>query len=102
MRWRTIGTHPRTRREAGVLSPAAMPCGTVTDEAASSAVLDRYVTDAGHARGREHGRHARRPGSGDGAGTHVTAPGCYFLGLGTARGWTLGGPANTRSALISW
>jgi aryl-alcohol dehydrogenase-like predicted oxidoreductase len=46
MQYRTIGTDPKTRREVSVLSLGAMLMGTLTDEATSFAVLDRYV-DAG-------------------------------------------------------
>ncbi|GGQ74770.1 aldo/keto reductase [Kitasatospora griseola] len=47
MRKRTIGTDPRTRREVSVLSLGAMLFGTLTDEATSFAVLDRYVEAGG-------------------------------------------------------
>ena len=38
MRYRTIGTDPKTRREVSVLSLGAMRFGTTTDEAASFAM----------------------------------------------------------------
>ncbi|MFI9583338.1 aldo/keto reductase [Streptomyces sp. NPDC052236] len=47
MRYRTIGTDPGTRREVSVLSLGAMLFGTVTDEATSFAILDRYVEAGG-------------------------------------------------------
>ncbi|MEH0980914.1 aldo/keto reductase [Micromonospora sp. CPCC 205556] len=47
MRYRTIGTDPRTRREVSVLSLGAMLFGTATDEATSYAILDRYVEAGG-------------------------------------------------------
>ncbi|MER6999058.1 aldo/keto reductase [Streptomyces sp. NPDC000410] len=47
MRYRTIGRDPRTRREVSVLSLGAMLFGTVTDEATSFAILDRYVEAGG-------------------------------------------------------
>ncbi|WP_248959245.1 aldo/keto reductase [Sphaerisporangium perillae] len=47
MRYRTIGTDPRTRREVSVLSLGAMLFGTVTDEPTSYAILDRYVEAGG-------------------------------------------------------
>ncbi len=47
MRYRTIGTDPRTRREVSVLSLGAMLFGTRTDEATSFAILDRYVEAGG-------------------------------------------------------
>nr|AQQ75274.1 hypothetical protein [uncultured bacterium] len=48
MRYRTIGTDPRTRREVSVLSLGAMLFGTVIDEATSFAILDRYVEAGGN------------------------------------------------------
>jgi aryl-alcohol dehydrogenase-like predicted oxidoreductase len=47
MKYRTIGTDPATRREVSVLSLGAMLMGTVTDEATSFAILDRYVEAGG-------------------------------------------------------
>ncbi|MFD3687942.1 aldo/keto reductase [Nocardiopsis sp. NPDC058631] len=47
MRYRTIGSDPRTRREVSVLALGAMLMGSVTDEKTSFAVLDRYVEAGG-------------------------------------------------------
>ncbi|MGW7368863.1 aldo/keto reductase [Streptomyces sp. NPDC054841] len=47
MRYRTIGQDPTTRREVSVLSLGAMRFGTVTDEATSFAILDRYAEAGG-------------------------------------------------------
>ncbi|MER6950832.1 aldo/keto reductase [Nonomuraea sp. NPDC000554] len=47
MKYRTIGTDPSTRRRVSVLSLGAMLFGTVTDEATSFAILDRYVEAGG-------------------------------------------------------
>ncbi|NGO14596.1 aldo/keto reductase [Streptomyces sp. HC44] len=47
MRYRTIGTDPKTRRKVSVLSLGAMLFGTVTDEETSFAILDRYVEAGG-------------------------------------------------------
>ncbi|MEU0724831.1 aldo/keto reductase [Streptomyces sp. NPDC006140] len=47
MKYRTIGTDPRTRREVSVLALGAMLFGSVTDEKTSFAVLDRYVEAGG-------------------------------------------------------
>lgn len=47
MRYRTIGTDPKTRREVSVLSLGAMLMGTITDEATSFAILDRYAEAGG-------------------------------------------------------
>jgi aryl-alcohol dehydrogenase-like predicted oxidoreductase len=47
MEYRTLGVNPETRREVSVLSLGAMLFGTVTDEATSFAVLDRYVEAGG-------------------------------------------------------
>ena len=47
MRYRTIGTDPRTRREVSVLSLGAMLFGTAVDEQTSFAILDRYVEAGG-------------------------------------------------------
>lgn len=47
MRYRTIGTDPRTRREVSVLALGAMLFGTRTDEATAFAILDRYVEAGG-------------------------------------------------------
>jgi aryl-alcohol dehydrogenase-like predicted oxidoreductase len=47
MRYRTIGTNPKSRREVSVLSLGAMLMGTATDEATSFAILDRYAEAGG-------------------------------------------------------
>ncbi|MEU1585540.1 aldo/keto reductase [Micromonospora sp. NPDC005710] len=47
MRYRTIGADPATRREVSVLSLGAMLFGSITDEATSYAILDRYVEAGG-------------------------------------------------------
>jgi len=47
MKYRTIGTSPDTRRQVSVLSLGTMHFGTATDEAASFAILDRYVAAGG-------------------------------------------------------
>jgi aryl-alcohol dehydrogenase-like predicted oxidoreductase len=47
MKYRTIGTDPKTRREVSVLSLGAMRFGTVTDEPTSFAILDRFVEGGG-------------------------------------------------------
>ncbi|MGC4944146.1 aldo/keto reductase [Kribbella sp. DT2] len=47
MKYRTLGTHPETRREVSVLSLGAMLFGTTTDETTSYAILDRYVEAGG-------------------------------------------------------
>jgi len=47
MKYRMIGTDPKTRREVSVLSLGAMRFGTSTDEQTSFAVLDRYVEAGG-------------------------------------------------------
>jgi aryl-alcohol dehydrogenase-like predicted oxidoreductase len=47
MKYRTIGTDPKTRRQVSVLSLGAMHFGTATDEATSFALLDRYVQAGG-------------------------------------------------------
>jgi aryl-alcohol dehydrogenase-like predicted oxidoreductase len=47
MKYRTIGTDPKTRREVSVLSLGAMRFGTATDEETSFAILDRYVEAGG-------------------------------------------------------
>jgi aryl-alcohol dehydrogenase-like predicted oxidoreductase len=47
MKYRTIGTDPKTRREVSRLSLGAMHFGTATDEATSFALLDRYVQAGG-------------------------------------------------------
>ncbi|CAL9369797.1 aldo/keto reductase [Streptomyces sp. Tu 3180] len=48
MKYRTIGTDPRTRREVSVLALGAMLFGSVTDEKTSFAILDRYVEAGGN------------------------------------------------------
>ncbi|MGW3450570.1 aldo/keto reductase [Streptomyces sp. NPDC001076] len=48
MKYRTIGTDPRTRREVSVLALGAMLFGSRTDEQTSFAVLDRYVEAGGN------------------------------------------------------
>jgi aryl-alcohol dehydrogenase-like predicted oxidoreductase len=47
MKYRMIGTDPKTRREVSVLSLGTMHFGTATDEATSFAILDRYVAAGG-------------------------------------------------------
>src|SRR5580700_6162698 len=47
MKYRTIGTDPKTRREVSVLSLGTMHFGTRTGEAASFAILDRYAEAGG-------------------------------------------------------
>ena len=47
MKYRMIGTDPKTRREVSVLSLGTMHFGTATDEATSFAILDRYVEAGG-------------------------------------------------------
>jgi len=47
MKYRTIGTDPKTRREVSALSLGTMHFGTATDEATSFAILDRYVAAGG-------------------------------------------------------
>ncbi|MEV8633294.1 aldo/keto reductase [Streptosporangium sp. NPDC051023] len=47
MKYRTIGTDPKTRREVSVLALGAMRFGSETDEKTSFAVLDRYVEAGG-------------------------------------------------------
>jgi aryl-alcohol dehydrogenase-like predicted oxidoreductase len=47
MKYRTIGTSPATARSVSVLSLGAMLFGSVTDEATSFAILDRYVAAGG-------------------------------------------------------
>ncbi|SDE16907.1 aldo/keto reductase [Streptomyces prasinopilosus] len=48
MKYRTIGSDPRTRREVSVLALGAMLFGSVTDERTSFALLDRYVEAGGN------------------------------------------------------
>ncbi|WP_326756132.1 aldo/keto reductase [Streptomyces hirsutus] len=48
MKYRAIGSDPRTRREVSVLALGAMLFGSVTDEKTSFAVLDRYVEAGGN------------------------------------------------------
>lgn len=47
MKYRTIGTDPKTRREVSALAFGAMLLGSVTDEKTSFAILDRYVEAGG-------------------------------------------------------
>jgi aryl-alcohol dehydrogenase-like predicted oxidoreductase len=47
MKYRTIGTDPKTRREVSVLALGTHLFGTVTGEATSFAILDRYVQAGG-------------------------------------------------------
>jgi aryl-alcohol dehydrogenase-like predicted oxidoreductase len=47
MKYRTVGTDPKTRREVSALSLGTMHFGTATDEATSYALLDRYVEAGG-------------------------------------------------------
>ncbi|MGI5379714.1 aldo/keto reductase [Streptomyces sp. CA-251387] len=48
MKYRTIGTDPKNRREVSALALGAMLFGSRTDEATSFAVLDRYVEAGGN------------------------------------------------------
>jgi aryl-alcohol dehydrogenase-like predicted oxidoreductase len=48
MKYRTIGTDSKTRREVSVLALGAMLFGSRTDEKTSFAVLDRYVEAGGN------------------------------------------------------
>jgi len=48
MKYCTIGTDPKTRREVSVLALGAMLFGSRTDEKSSFAVLDRYVEAGGN------------------------------------------------------
>ncbi|MGQ4389651.1 aldo/keto reductase [Streptomyces sp. SAS_270] len=48
MKYRTIGSDPKTRREVSVLALGAMLFGSRTDEETSFAVLDRYVEAGGN------------------------------------------------------
>ncbi|MEU9732939.1 aldo/keto reductase [Streptomyces sp. NPDC048002] len=48
MKYRTIGTDPRNRREVSVLALGAMLFGSRTDEETSFAVLDRYAEAGGN------------------------------------------------------
>ncbi len=47
MKYRMIGADPKTHRQVSVLSLGAMLFGTVTDEATSFAILDRYAEAGG-------------------------------------------------------
>ena len=47
MKYRMIGTDPETRREVSVLALGTHLFGTVTDEATSFAILDRYAQAGG-------------------------------------------------------
>lgn len=47
MQYRTIGTDPKTRRKVSVLALGTHLFGTVTDEATSFALLDRYAEAGG-------------------------------------------------------
>jgi aryl-alcohol dehydrogenase-like predicted oxidoreductase len=47
MKYRVIGTDPKTSCEVSVLSLGAMNFGTLTDEATSFAILDRYAEAGG-------------------------------------------------------
>ena len=47
MKYRTIGTDPKARREVSALSLGTMHFGTATDEATSFAILDRYAEAGG-------------------------------------------------------
>jgi len=47
MKYRTIGTDPKSRREVSMLSLGTMHFGTAIDEATSFAILDRYVAAGG-------------------------------------------------------
>jgi aryl-alcohol dehydrogenase-like predicted oxidoreductase len=48
MRYTTIGSSPLSARKVSVLSLGAMRFGTMTDEATSFAILDRYVAAGGN------------------------------------------------------
>jgi aryl-alcohol dehydrogenase-like predicted oxidoreductase len=48
MRYTTIGSDPGSARQVSVLSLGAMRFGTMTDEATSFAILDRYVAAGGN------------------------------------------------------
>ncbi|ELS58164.1 aldo/keto reductase [Streptomyces viridochromogenes] len=48
MKYRTIGTDPKNRRDVSVLALGAMLFGSRTDEETSFAVLDRYVEAGGN------------------------------------------------------
>ncbi|MFJ9713822.1 aldo/keto reductase [Streptomyces sp. NPDC101234] len=48
MKYRTIGTDPKNRREVSVLALGAMLFGSRTDERTSFTVLDRYVEAGGN------------------------------------------------------
>ncbi|WP_405727394.1 aldo/keto reductase [Streptomyces sp. NBC_00028] len=48
MKYRTIGTDPKNRREVSVLALGAMLFGSRTDEETSFALLDRYVEAGGN------------------------------------------------------
>jgi aryl-alcohol dehydrogenase-like predicted oxidoreductase len=48
MRYTTIGSDSRSARKVSVLSLGAMRLGTITDEATSFAILDRYVAAGGN------------------------------------------------------
>ena len=48
MRYTTIGSGPGSARKVSVLSLGAMRFGTMTDEATSFAILDRYVAAGGN------------------------------------------------------
>jgi aryl-alcohol dehydrogenase-like predicted oxidoreductase len=48
MRYTTIGSDPSSARQVSVLSLGAMRFGTMTDEATSFAILDRYVAAGGN------------------------------------------------------
>ncbi len=47
MKYRTIGTVPKTRRQVSVLALGTHHFGTATDEATSFAILDRYAEAGG-------------------------------------------------------
>jgi aryl-alcohol dehydrogenase-like predicted oxidoreductase len=47
MKYRTIGTDPKTRREVSMLALGTWHFGTATDETAAFAILDRYVAAGG-------------------------------------------------------
>jgi aryl-alcohol dehydrogenase-like predicted oxidoreductase len=48
MKYRTIGSDPKTRRDVSALSLGAMLFGTAIDEATSFAILDRFVEAGGN------------------------------------------------------
>ena len=78
MKYRTIGTDPKTRREVSVLSLGAMLFGTRTDEATSFAILDRYA---------------------ESGGTFIDTSDNYAFWTDGSQGGTAGGPGRGREPL---